>query len=427
MTEFFQSCCSGVLKALHAAAETQAGQAQQHQRRKQCQQLQAAVSEFVHSTSYQASVPALLELARALYTIAEYRLALAACCQTSLDLLACESSSQAASANLHVLTAQTHIYAAKNEAALLATEDPELVLGDSMLRLTGVLGKLQAAMESMLHNEQNHWLVYEGATAMQQISTAFRSMPGKGMIQFLAFAVLATDTDLTFSLPEHLPLRIDLHLTLAHCQQTTGLHVEGLATIQRGLAAVASIEELEHLEPLPPPAEAQAAYMQAKVRLNTAHFAFTALELPTEQAVKDALQAMFTSDSDRLAALAVSLLPAAPSRVVKHQPCPAAVAKLLALAEAMAKPHLAMFSVQESEPDQVPETLPGVQAARTSMSQATHQVHTPDMQAKVQLHTPSPSLHTLPSLSHSMLQSMFCVTVSPQRLPRMPKCNLLIT
>lgn len=384
MTEFFRSSADGVLKALRLGAQQDAGQIQQHQHKKHCQQLKAAISGFVHSTNCLASVPELLHLARALHSMGEYRLAVTACCQTSLDLLASERGSQAASAKFSVLTAQAHIYAAKSKAALLTVEDPELVLADSLLNLIEILSKLQAAMQSMLPHEQHHWLVYEGALAIRQICTAFRSMPGQELLQFVAFAVLATDTDLTFSLPEHLPLRIDLYLTLAQCQQTTGLHTEALATIDKGLAAVAHIEELEQLEPLPPPPEAQAAYAQAKLELNTAHFAFTAATLPSEQAAKDALQAMFTSDSDRLAALSVTLLPRAPCRVVKHQPCPAALAKLLALAEAMATPHLAMFRVQDSESYQASEALPQVQAARTAVTLDTHQVCTPDLQAEVQ-------------------------------------------
>lgn len=386
MTEFFRSSADGVLKALRLAAQQDAGQIQQHQRRKQCQQLKAAISDFVHSTNYHSSVPELLQLARALHSIGEHKLALTACCQTSLDLLASERGSQAASANLSVLTAQAQIYAAKNKAALLTIEDPDLVLAESVLRVTEILSKLQAAMQSMLPHEQHRWLVYEGALAIRQIYKAFRSMPGQELMQFLAFAVLATDTDLTFSLPEHLPLRIDLYLILAQCQQSTGLHTEALAAIEKGLAAVAHIEKLEHLEPLPPPSEAQAAYAQAKLRLNTAQFALTAATLPSEQAAKDALQAMFTTDSDRLAALSASLLPRAPNRVVKHQPCPAATAKLLSLAEAMATPHLAMFRAQvlDSESDLASEVLAKLQAARTVVTLGSHQVCTPDLQAKVQ-------------------------------------------
>lgn len=384
MTEFFRSCADGVLKALRLAAQQDAGQVRQYQRVKLCQQLKAAISDFVHSTNCQVSVPELLQLARALHSIGEYKLAVTACCQPSLDLLASERGSRAASANLSVLTAQAHIYAAKNEAALLTIEDPELILAKSVLRITEILSKLQAAMQSMLLHEQNCWLVYEGALAITQICKAFRSMPGQELVQFLAFAVLATDTDLTFSLPEHLPLRIDLYLTLAQCQQTIGLHTQALATIEKGLAAVAHIEELEQLEPLPPPPEAQAAYAQAKLRLNTAHFALSAATLPSEQAAKDALQAMFTSDSDRLAALSASLLTRAPSRVLKHQPCPATIAKLLALAETLATPHLAMFTKQDSESDLASEALAHVQAASTAVTLDTHQVCTPELQANVQ-------------------------------------------
>lgn len=356
-----------------------AGQTQQHQRRKQCQQLKAAISEFVRGNSYQATVPELLRLARGLHSIGEYKLALSACCQISLDLLASEWGLQAISANLSVLTAQTRIYAAKNEAALLIAEDPELNLDDSVLQITSILGKLQAAMQNMLTHEAHHWLVNEAALTIKQICTALGSIPGKEFVQFLAFAVLATDTDLTFSLPEHLPLRIDLHLALAQSQQSTGLHTQALTTIEKGLAAVASIEALEQLEPLPPPPEAQAAYAQAKLRLNMAHFALTAATLPSDQAAKDALQAMFTSDSDTLAALAVSLLPRVPSRVLKHQPCPAAVAKLLALAEAMAAPHLSTFRAQDSESSHAPEALASMQTARTVMTLNTHQVCSPHL------------------------------------------------
>lgn len=370
MTEFFRASCSGILKAFRLAATQEPSSVQQQQRRKLCLQLKTALSEFVCSNTFEISVPELLGLARVLHREREYSLALTAC-QTCFDLLAAESTSQGTSASLDDLTAQTKICAAKNDAALLAAEDPELTLPDSVLRLVNALSSLQSAMQSMLPCEQNHWLVYEGAIAIKQICTAFRSLPGRDMMQFLAFTVLAMDTDLTFSLPEHLPLRIDVYLALAQCQQTAGLRTEAVATVQKGLAAVASVEMLEKLDPLPPSSEAQAAYAHAKTRLNTAQFGYTASTLPSEQAVKDALQAMLTSDSERIAALAGSLLPTAPNRVVKHQQCPANMAKLVTLAESMVKPHLIQLSMHVNKPDQA---SPQVQAAVAAVSMDTHQV-----------------------------------------------------
>ena len=367
MTEFFRDSCSGMLKGFRLIAQQVPSSIQQQQRRKLCQQLKSAVSDFRRSNALGTSVPELMELARALHMEQEYHLALTVC-QTCFDLLA---APQGTTASLVVLTAQTKISAAKSEAALLATEDPELVLADSVLRLVNALGSLQAAMQSMLPDEQNRWLVYEGAIAIKQICTGFRSLPGRYMMQFLAFTMLAMDTDLTFSLPEHLPLRIDVYLALAQCQQTAGFQAETVATVQKGLAAVASIEMLEKLDPLPPSSEAQAAYAHAKTRLNIAQFGYTATTLPSEQAVKDALQAMFTSDSDKIAAVAGSLLPIAPNRVVKHQSCPAAMAKLMALAEAMVKPHLVQLSMRDGKPDQA---SPQMQAAITAVTMDSHQV-----------------------------------------------------
>lgn len=374
MTEYFISCCSGVLTALRLNAQHNTGPVYQQQRRKQCQQLKVAVSDFVRSNTCLVTVPELMNLSCMLHADREYSLALTSCCHASLDLLAAERDSQGTTAALDRLTAQAEICTAKLEAAVLATEDPELTLADSVLMLVRSLGTLQAAMQSMLPVEQDHWVVYEGAIAIKEIYSSFRSTPGRDMMQFLVFTVLAMDTDLTFSLPEHLPLRIDVYLALAQCQQSEGLQAEALVTIQKGLSAIASIEKLEQLDPLPPPLEAQAAYAQAKIRLNTAHFAFTATTLPSEQAVKDALQALLPSDTDRLEALAASLLPSAPHRVVMSQSCPPAVTKLLALAEAMSKPHLTQFKEHDDTADQAPEALPEVQAAITAIPINCHQV-----------------------------------------------------
>ena len=377
MTDFFRTSCSATLRELHILSQQEVTTIQQQKRRKQCQQLKNAISNYARSNTWQATVPELLRLASILHSEGEYSLALRPCCQTCLDVLAACNTSQAALANSDVLRAQTEICAAKNAAASLAEEDAELNLADSVSRLVGILSNLQAAMQSMLSSEQNHWMVYEGACVVKDISSAFRRMPGKEMLQILAFTVLAMETDLTFSLPEHLPLRIDLYLVLVQCQTVAGLQAEAFATVQKGLAAVAAIEQLEKLEPLPPSPEAQAAYDQARTRLNTAKFALDAVTLPSEQAIKDALQAMFTNDSDRLAAVAASLLPVAPNRIVKHQPCPAALAKLLTFAEAISNEPLAQLRLLCDQTGTAPQALPGVKAAETHLSLCTHRVGTP--------------------------------------------------
>ncbi len=374
MTEYFRKCSHSVLAALRAVSQQESAPVQQQARRKQCQQLKSVVRDFVRSNSPSASVPELMVLACALNDQREFGLALTTCCQTSLDVLAADTAAKGDYQALSALEAQAHILAAKNSAALLMTEDAELTLADSMSRLVSILSELQSAMQSMLPDEQNHWLVYQGAVCVKEICAACRSIPGREVLQFVAFTVLALDTDLTFSLPEHLPLRIDLYLALAKCQQAAGMQAEALTTVQQGQAAIAAIEKLEQLEPLPPPPQAQAAYQEAKTRLNTAQFAMTAATLATEQAVKDALQSMFLSDHDRLAALAVSLLPTAPNRVIKHQPCPAALAKLLTLAEALARPHLAQFKASSSLQDAPAQSGPELEAAKTTAPLETHQV-----------------------------------------------------
>ena len=375
MAEYFRTCSRSVLAALRSVSQHQSAILQQQGRRKQCQQLKSTVQEFVRTSPLQISMPELLTLANALRDQHEYSLALSICCQTIIEMLETENTAKGDFDGLAALQAQVQVTAARCAAAMLATEDPELALADSVSSLVVILSKLQAAMQSMLPDERNHWLVYLGAQTIKEVCAAFRSTSGRETLQFLAFAVLALDTDLTFSLPEHLPLRIDLYLALAKCQQTVGMQEEALTTIQQGQAAISAIEKLEQLEPLPPPPEAQAAYQQAKTRLNTAHFAITAATLPTEQAVKDALQSMFSADSDRLTALAVSLLPTAPNRVVKHQPCPAALAKLLSLAEALVKPHLAHFQASSS-PEEPGSVQPGpeLELAKTILPLLTHQV-----------------------------------------------------
>ena len=206
---------------------------------------------------------------------------------------------------------------------------------------------------------------------LREICAEFRAAPGQHALQFLAFAALALDTDLTFSLPEYLHLRISLYVDLARCQQACGMSAQAVSTVQQGLAAIAAIEKLEQLDPLPPSSEAQAAYNEGKTRLNTALFAMTAAALPSEQAVKDALQTMFTTDSDKLAALTASLLPVAPNRVLKRQPCPAALTKLLTITEAFIQPHLKAFT---STLDPVAQAASALEVAKAVVSLKTFQV-----------------------------------------------------
>ena len=371
MTEAFRSGSHGLLASLRDASALQQPVATQQQlRRKQCQQLRSLAHDFVSGSPLEVSVPELMDLAAALHAKRQYSLALTSCCNVSLRLVQARlMTAKDMQDTLAVLEAQVQITAVRSKGALLAVEDPELSLPDSLSQLIAILNKLQTAMQQMLPEERNHWLVYQGAVVLREICADFRGKPGQHTLQFLAFAALALDTDLTFSLPEYLHLRISLYLDLARCQQACGMSAQAVSTLQQGLAAIAAIEKLEQLDPLPPSSEAQAAYTQAKTRLNTALFAMTAAALPSEQAVKDALQNMFTSDSDRLAALAVSLLPIAPNRVLRHQPCPAALTKLLTITEALLQPHLKAFTSSletEAQAESVLEVAKGAVSLETA-------------------------------------------------------------
>lgn len=338
---YFRSCAVNALAAL-GSKRHDASYSDQQARRKQCQQLKTAVQELISSCKPASAVSELLHLALDLSDQSEPSLALQLCCNNSLRLL----SSQIHSVENVALSAQVNIITARVSAAVLADSDPTLLLSESVNELVATMRKWQAAMQSVLPHEQHHWLVLYGALTLQWISQVFARAPGPEMLQFTAFACLALETDISFSLPEHLPLRVDLYLAVAHNQQAAGRPAEALSTVQRGLAAIAAIEKLEQLDPLPPPPEAQAAYEQAKTRLNTALFAMSAPSLATEQAVKDSLDSMFTSEMERLAALANSLLPAAPARVLKHEACPASHTKLMNITEALLKPQIQVLKTQ---------------------------------------------------------------------------------
>ncbi len=372
MVEYFRTCCHGALAVLRSVSQQESVWSQQQARRKQIQQLKAIAQNFVRSNPVEAFVPELLMLSKALHEQHDFGLALTVCCQTSLDAIVAAIAATGESAALVVLKAEAQ--AAKNVAALILADDSALTLPGSVSSLISALSQLQAAMQSMLPNERNHWLVYQGATTIKEVCSRCRSIPGKDMLQFLAFAALALETNLTFSLPECLPLRIELYLALATCQQAAGMLAEALTTIQQGQAGIAAIEKLEQLDPLPPSPEAQAAYQQARTRLNTAQFAITAASLPTEQAVRDALQSMLLTDGDRLAALAISLMPVSPRRVVQHQPCPAGLAKLVALAETLVKPHLAHFNANNSAQATPVRSGPELNLAKAVVPLGTHQV-----------------------------------------------------
>ena len=372
MVEYFRTCCHGALAVLRSVSQQESVWSQQQARRKQIQQLKAIAQNFVRSNPVEAFVPELLMLSKALHEQHDFGLALTVCCQTSLDAIVAAIAATGESAALVVLKAEAQ--AAKNVAALILADDSALTLPGSVSSLISALSQLQAAMQSMLPNERNHWLVYQGATTIKEVCSRCRSIPGKDMLQFLAFAALALETNLTFSLPECLPLRIELYLALATCQQAAGMLAEALTTIQQGQAGIAAIEKLEQLDPLPPSPEAQAAYQQARTRLNTAQFAITAASLPTEQAVRDALQSMLLTDGDRLAALAISLMPVSPRRVVQHQPCPAGLAKLVALAETLVKSHLAHFNANNSAQATPVRSGPELNLAKAVVPLGTHQV-----------------------------------------------------
>ena len=374
MVEYFRTCCHSALAALRSVPQQEAVWSQQQARRKQVQQLKAIAQDFVRSNPVEAFVPELLSLSEALHKQHDFGLALTVCCQTSLDAIMAAIAATGESAALVVLKAEAQTLAAKNMAALILVDDIELTLPGSVSSLISALSQLQTAMQSMLPNEDNHWLVYQGARTIKEVCSRCRSIPGKDMLQFLAFAALALETNLTFSLPEYLHLRVDLYLAQATCQQAAGMLTEALTTIQQGQAGIAAIEKLEQMDPLPPSPEAQTAYQQARTRLNTAQFAITAASLPTEQAVRDALQSMLLTDSDRLAALAISLMPAPPSRVVQHQPCPAGLAKLVALVETLVKPHLAHFSANSSVQATPVQSGPELDLAKAVVPLGTHQV-----------------------------------------------------
>lgn len=332
---YFRDCATKAVAALIPDSQV-VSQIGQQKRRKQCRQLQTAVQELISKCNPASVVSELLQLAQTLCDVSEYALALQLCLQESLSLLMPVTGSGTHAA----LLAQVKIFAARCTATVIADHDPELLLNDSVTSLVTVLSQLQAAMQDMLPFEQHHWLVLYGATTVQRISAAFAKASPPELMQFLAFACLALEADINFSLPQHLHVRVDIYLALAQSQQSAGSMVAAANTLQQGLAAITAIEKLEQLDPLPPPPEAQAAYTQAKTRLNTASFAMSAPTFATEQAAKDSLESMFESDGHRLAALAQALLPVSPGRVLKHEQPPASHIFLFTLADTLLKPRI---------------------------------------------------------------------------------------
>ena len=371
---YFRTCTAQALAALVPKTQN-ASSADQQARRKNCQQLKAAVQELISKSNFVTAVPELLLLAQDLHDHSEYALALQLCCYNSSRLLMSEVPSDGHAA----LAAQVKIVTAKSAAANIADSDPELLLSDSVAGLVAALTELQTAMQSTLPVEQHHWLVLYGAYTLKWITCLFTKVPGPEALQFLVFACLALEADANFSLPAHLPLRVELYLAVAQSQQSAGNSAEALTTVQRGLSAIASIEKLEQLDPLPPPPEAQAAYMQAKTRLNTAMFAMSAPSLATEQIAKDNLDSTFESDADRLAALACSLLPAAPARVLKQEACPASHSKLIAIAERLLTPVLQTLMTSTNTAAASDGSTPSsadVQTATSMLAVSVHQVLT---------------------------------------------------
>ena len=358
-TQFFRTCADKALAALISGSQLEP-KLQQQVRRKQRQQLQAAVQELLVSSKPEAAVSELVRLAQKLHDQSEYVLALQLCCHKGSEVL------QTSTNDNRALRAEVEFAAARSTAAVLAKNDPELRLSDTVNELVLSLSRLEAAMHSILPYEQHRWLLLHGVLTLQWISRIFVCAPGRDMLQFLAFACLALEQDISFSSPEYLPVRIDMYLATAQCKQNASMLAEALKTIERGQAAVAEIEKLEQLDPLPPPPAAQAAYAQAKTRLNLAHFALSGPGLASEQAVRDSLRSMFASEPDRLAALTASLQPVMPDRVLTHHACPASHTKLLTLVETLVKPHVQAFTSAAAAAEQPTE---GVAAAPLSHAQ----------------------------------------------------------
>ena len=79
-------------------------------------------------------------------------------------------------------------------------------------------------------------------------------------MQFLAAANAALERHIVFSLPHHLPWRIEVAAMLSTALRESGQEAQALEVVEQGLAAVAELRRLEGLDPLPPPPEAAAAY-----------------------------------------------------------------------------------------------------------------------------------------------------------------------
>ena len=79
-------------------------------------------------------------------------------------------------------------------------------------------------------------------------------------MQFLAAANAALEHHIVFSLPHHLPWRIEVAAMLSTALRESDQEAQALEVVEQGLAAVAELRRLERLDPLPPPPEAAAAY-----------------------------------------------------------------------------------------------------------------------------------------------------------------------
>ncbi|EKX39048.1 hypothetical protein GUITHDRAFT_165079 [Guillardia theta CCMP2712] len=202
--------------------------------------------------------------------------------------------------------------------SLLMESDPQLRKLDSVGTILHLLDEARSLSKQVSRWKEAYWLVYNSTIT---IFTLCRPLLTCGYcsvaIEYLLFASLSMEAQVPLNQAKYLNWRVRLYAAVCFAYEEVKMKEEALHFAERGLAEVKKLQQIEEIDPVPPPASIRRMINSAEAEMMTCVYRCKAAD--GESVVNDLLAVLSDSLSETIAAV-IQILRSTERRTLRHLP-----------------------------------------------------------------------------------------------------------
>uniref|UniRef100_A0A7S0DWM5 Fibronectin type-III domain-containing protein n=2 Tax=Hanusia phi TaxID=3032 RepID=A0A7S0DWM5_9CRYP len=264
--------------------------------------------------------PRLVKFGDEFSKVQEYRLASASCYQKYLkmsDLLSGIRPESNYSEQIS-LSVRSKFGVISCSFYLLMESDPQLCKLESVRSILRLLDEARTLCEQVSEWKEAYWLVYNSTIT---IFTLCRPLLTFGYcsvaIEYLLFASLSMEAQVPLNQAKYLSWRVRLYTAVCYAYEEEKMRDEALQWAERGLAEVKKLQQIEDIDPVPPPASIRRMISSAEAKMMTCVYRCKATD--GETVVNELLGVLSNSLPETTIAV-IEMLRSTERRTIRHLP-----------------------------------------------------------------------------------------------------------